>query len=314
VSETIVIEFAADAESVVRAGAVAPGGAWLRDIAPDALSAEAGKEAVAVLDGAVVVLHRLQLPGFAAGKLLKILPGLMDERLAVTDGERHFALFDAPAAAPEEGEDAPAALPGDRLVAVTDAQALKSLLAHLRGLGLTPKAVVPDHMRLPVPARGMEAMQAGGRVCARRADGTGFTTEEATAALMLAPGTTVGQPGEEGWKRTLARAAEAETSLMQGAFAPRGNMAAGLVWFRRAAVLAAASVLLWAGGALYEAADNNSRADAYYAQAESAFRAALPDVPRIVNMEAQMRRAVLASRQQEGGEFGLGEFALGMAR
>lgn len=310
-SESIVIELTPDGADAVRAGAVAPDGSWLRDVAPADLGGEAGKPAVLVLNGAGVACHRMALPPFAQGKLLKILPGLMDEKLATADDTRHYALFGAPVVAGAEdggaeGQTAetPAPSPvGERLVAVMDGDILKEAITFARGQGLEPTGAVADYMLLPVPASGMNAGQFDGRVCVRRADGTGFTMEEETAVYLLEEGQTPEAFGEEAWKRQLGTAVTEDQTLLQGAFAPKGNMAAGFVWFRRAGMLAAASLLLWAGTAVYQASDNNSRAERYYAEAEAAFRRALPDVSRIVNMDAQMRRAVLASRQSQGSEF-----------
>ena len=53
----------------------------------------------------------------------------------------------------------------------------------------------------------------------------------------------------------------------------------------------------------FEAAENYRKADQYYAGAELVFRQALPNEPRIVNMDAQLRRALAGKRQQGGGEF-----------
>lgn len=305
-SETIVIELTPDGTEAVRAGAVTPDGNWLRDIAPPDLPHEAGKPAVAVLHGAGVTCHRMALPSFAQGKLLKILPGLMDEKMAMAEGERHYALFPAPdSAAAGTAEAGAQAGAGEKLVAVMDADIIKAASNFFRGLGLELVGTVADYMLLPVPAAGCSgnASQFEGRVCVRRADGTCFTMEEDTAAYLLEDGETPEIYSEAAWRRQLATAVGHEQSLLQGAFAPRGNMAAGFVWFRRAGVLAAASLLVWAGASLYRAADNNSRADRYYAEAEAIFRKALPDVSRIVNMDAQMRRAVAASRQSQGSEF-----------
>lgn len=315
-SETIIIELTPDGATAVRAGAVSPDGNWLRDIAPSDLPREAGRPAVAVLNGAGVTCHRLALPPFAQGKLLKILPGLMDEKMATVEGDRHYALFstpDNPVTADDDAETQTEkqaekqaetqADAGDKLVAVMNTDILRQVSHFVRELGLELVGAVADYMLLPVPAGGCNAGHFEGRVCVRRPDGTGFTVEEDTAVYLLGEGETPEMYGDEAWKRQLATAANLAHSLLQGAFAPRGNMASGAIWFRRAGVLAAASLLLWVGSALYQASENYSRADRYYAEAEAAFRKALPDVSRIVNMDAQMRRAVADSRQSQGSEF-----------
>ena len=81
-----------------------------------------------------------------------------------------------------------------------------------------------------------------------------------------------------------------------------------MLWFRRVAVLASASLAIWVISVLLAAVSNQEHADSLYADAEQTFRKALPEVSRIVNMEAQMRRAVAQARHQGGGElFALSE-------
>jgi len=287
-SETLVIALGPDGQPAGDA-LLLDAATVLARVKPDALGAKAGTDAVIVIPGAQVASHLVQVPDFPDAKLMKILPGLLDNRMALMQEDRHFALL-----GPGRKET------GDRLIGVMAKAEMQAALDVAQGYGLVVRAVVPDYMLLPVPAEGQVAATAGDSMLVRAADSTGFSAEAGLAAQMLGTGT---KPEPLDYQSLLATATDAPANLMQGAFSPRKSMAAWLVVARRAGFLAAASLLLWVGATLYSASDNFSRSDALYAQAEARFKAALPDVGRIVNMEAQMRRAVQAARQQDGGEF-----------
>ncbi|TNE66118.1 MAG: hypothetical protein EP335_03950 [Alphaproteobacteria bacterium] len=285
-SETLVIELTPDLGGLARAGTVAEDGRWLGDLGAESLS---GRSAIVVVPGEWVASHSLMLPAFAPQKLVKILPGVLDERISRAGADRHFAVLAAGAA------DRPAT------VAVMDRAVMDRIMILLAGLGISATLLVPDYMLLPQPDEGVNAARYHGRVLARFADGSGFAAEADLADTMLAGSQTA--PEKISSPVLLPAACGTEATLLQGAFAPRGDVAAMLVWFRRSGVLALLAFALWLATGFYAAYDNNRRADATYAAAEAVFRKALPDVPRIVNMQAQMRRAVAGYAQEGGGEF-----------
>lgn len=287
-SESLVIEVAEDGASFLRAGLVSEAGSWLQAVPIGALDQHAGKSASLVLHGALVTTHRLPVPDFPDGKLMKILPGLLDDRLSTSGETRHFAPL-----GPRGVED------GQRTIAVVGAELLTSVIAMARDLGLEVRRVVPDYALLEAGS----AAAIDGRICAHVADSMGFAAENSLAEHMLPPEMKPETASAEAWQAVLATASGVGVTLMQGAYGARGDMLGGLVWFRRAGMLGAASFAIWLGLSLYQASSNHDRADALHARAEQAFREALPEVPRIVNMEAQMRRALMAMRQQGGGEF-----------
>ncbi len=287
-SETLVIALGPDGQPAGDALLVDAGAVRAR-VSPDGLAAKAGTDAVVILPGAQVASHLVTVPDFPDAKLMKILPGLLDSRMALMQEDRHFALL-----GPRNAET------GERLVGVVAKADMQAALDVAEGHGLVVRAVVPDYLLLPVPAEGAVAASVGDSMLVRFADGTGFAAEAALAGQMLGTGT---KPEPVDYQSLLASAPETAANLMQGTFSPRTSMAAWLVVARRAGYLAAASLLLWVGATLYSASDNFGRSEVLYAQAEARFKAALPNVSRIVNMEAQMRRAVLATRQQDGGEF-----------
>jgi len=297
VSETIVIELDTDAAMRAHAEVFSAEGRWLKSVNQACLAQDAQDEqAIIVLKGSAVAVYAMQLPAFADNKLLKILPGLFEDKLAQTAGERHFALFG------DHDDDR-----GTRTVAVVDMAVMHKIRDFTLSHAIVPLAIVPDFMLLPVPEapsdEAVRAVEFDGRVCTRFSDGGGFTAEPDQAALMLPAYAEVGPLNIEDWRQLLAVAPQINANLLQGDFSRRGNMAAGLVWFRRAALLAAAALIILTGSKFYEARDNHRHADALYVQAEQVFRTALPGEMRIVNMETQMRRAVQAHRQQGGDEF-----------
>ncbi len=291
-SDLIVIELCADAERIEHVGLLQHGETVWFTHADFKARAEAGADAVVVLHGSLVASHNVVLPDFADAKLLKILPGVMEDKLSLAGETRHFALI---------GERDPET--GTRLVGVIDAEVMKKVMAQTKELKLNLQAVVPDYMLVEKHDESPVAWQIGDFVRARLTDGTGFCAEAELAGVMLPDTVAVEPVSFAKWQQALESAATINANLLQGSYAPRGDLLAGLVWFKRTAILFAAFVLVWVGGLLLTASNNNQRADALYQDAEAVFREALPDVPRIVNMEAQMRRAVVDARQQGGGEF-----------
>lgn len=252
----------------------------------------AGADAVLVIPGTQVTSLRVAMPDFPDAKLMKVLPGLLDGGLALAQEERHFALV-----GPREKET------GDRIVAVMAKADMQAALDVCCASGHIVRRLVPDYMVLPVPEEGALALRLSDRVLVRRSDGTGFTAEADLAEAMLA-GEEVQKwvPSEE-YEDLLSAAPSLEINLLQGSFSPRDDAGVWLQRFSRAGLLAAASLLIWIGTTLYTASDNMDRTETLYAKAEARFREALPDVGRIVNLEAQMRQAVQSVRKQEGGEF-----------
>ncbi|MEX0300755.1 MAG: type II secretion system protein GspL [Kordiimonas sp.] len=288
----IVIEFCADADRIENAGLVQDGKmVWLTETDFKA-RVRAGAEAVIVLHGSHVVGHSVELPNFTDAKLLKILPGLMEDKLSVAGEVRHFALL---------GERDPEQ--GTRLVGVIDTEVMDNITTKVKELSLSLFAIVPDYMLIPQNADRAVAWEIGGFVRARLTDGSGFCAEPGLAEVMLPETAETVSVSNKKWRQVLETAQTKHTNLLQGSYAPRGDILAGLVWFKRAGMLLATLCLVWFGSVLLTASQNNQKADLLYQEAEAVFREALPDVPRIVNMEAQMRRAVADARQQGGGEF-----------
>lgn len=73
--------------------------------------------------------------------------------------------------------------------------------------------------------------------------------------------------------------------------------------FRRAAVLALAAMLVFAGYSFGEGLYLRSEADRIDARAETAFREAFPDVTRVVNLDAQLRQRIGSVSGGGGSDF-----------
>lgn len=245
-------------------------------------------DVIAVLDGRAVACHNIQMPDVDDAKALKILPAVVDDKLAIADEKQHLALLSA------QGLEA-----GERLVGVVSVDAMQRLRGLFAELGVTVSRAVPDYELLAVDMEAEQVCELQDRVVVRRPDGSGYAIDVSDADWMLANI----NPQAVDWSGALSKAATVTSNLLQGAFAPRTNWRTTFLWWRRATVLASLVTVLAAALLWYGASENYRQADVMYAAAEQAFRDALPDEPRIVNMDAQLRRAIASRGQQGGGEF-----------
>lgn len=253
-----------------------------------AQSDNAQADIVAVLDGRNIACHAVQLPQVDDAKALKILPAVVDAKLAIADDKLHMALLSA-----QRSED------GERLVGVVSSDAMQKLRNLMANAGLSFGRAVPDYMLLDAAEDAQQVCEHDDRIVVRRPDGSGFAFDKSEADWMLANAETQ----SVAWRTALTQLRSVECNLMQGSFAPRTNWRTTFLWWRRAAILAALVGVLIVGSQWYGASQNYRQADLIYAAAEQAFRDALPDEPRIINMDAQLRRAIAARGQQGGGEF-----------
>ena len=291
-SDFLVIELSGDGTAIVRAGLASKSGQWLGEVSPAKLSEAAADQVVAILPGTGISCWRLALPDMPAAKQLKILPGLMEDRLANAVGDRHYAILQRRA-----GDDA--------IVAVVDAALMEAALATLRAAGLDPAAIVPDFGLIDSAETAIVLTGPDGLVRARLADGTGFTLEAELAATVLGDASDAARQSLDvaGWQSLLAQAGIVDANLRQGRYAGRTDMMAALLWFRRAGILSVMAMAAWAGLVALEARDFEKRADIVQADAEALFRASFPDIRRIANLPAQTRQEIAKLRQQSGGEF-----------
>ncbi|WP_417461628.1 type II secretion system protein GspL [Kordiimonas sp.] len=287
-SDTLVIELSSDARFVRYAGLVSGDGRWLRDIDADTLASVKAERVVAVLCGTAVSSWSLTLPKLPIAKLLKIAPGLAEEKLARSAADTHFAVW------PNEGDTGVVA-------AVTD-DYMKTALATLAALGVDAAVVAPDYMLLTREDQPVAVAPTDGCARVRMPMGEGFSVETELAVRML--GTAGITPiSLKAWKEILGGAATTSFNLRQGKFAGRTDVGAMLFFFRRAVVISLMALSAYVGLQFYEASRDSGAADALYQETEALFKASFPDVKRIANMRAQARQEVMKLRQQSGGEF-----------
>ena len=288
-SETLIIEVDEQATSIQAMWLLA-GGAVRSVSMEDVATVGPATKIVAVLDGRAVAAQVVEMPAVDDARALKILPAVLDDRISVAETQNHLALL------------------GDRnnetgtcVAAVVERALMEKLLQLLATHHLKATVVVPDYMLLPLPEDELIQLDRGDRKLVRLPDGGGYAVDETGSALMAELHT----PADIKltWQDLLAVAADTSVNLLQGAFVPRTGIRTTVLWWRRAAVMALVTLVVIASTIWFEAAENYRKADQYYAGAELVFRQALPNEPRIVNMDAQLRRALAGKRQQGGGEF-----------
>lgn len=289
-TQTLVIEIDENATSVVNAVLVDDAG--LSYVPVQDLPALAYDGAVVVvLDGRVVAVHTIDLPAVDDTKARKILPTVLDDKIASFDTPIHMALI---------GDRNPET--GKRVVAVVGQHVMANVMALMDTLAIKADVVVPDFMLLE-PMEETPVTLSHRDVClVRLPDGDGYCLDQLSADAILGDQTV--RPLSAGeWDTCLKRAASTDINLLQGSFAPRNSLRLSLVWWRRSAVLAGLIIAVLMMTTWYGAQENFRKADAYYQGAERLFRQALPEETRIINMEVQLRRALASRGQQGGGEF-----------
>lgn len=221
----------------------------------------------ALAPGTDATVHTVELPADANTRRIAAAAAFaLEDHLAVDPGELHFAL------------GAPAA--DKRFVAVASHDAMVSWTARLAALGVKADLLIPDFLAIssgPVAHAGL--------VLAKT-----FTAEADLAAVLLE-----GEPTRAIATSDLLQEAyttllgAVPVNLLQGGYASRRDWGAIVRPWRRAAALAAGVVLAAIVSVAVEGARLNSQAEAATARAEAVFRAALPEVKRVVNPRAQMR-------------------------
>lgn len=244
-------------------------------------------ETIAILDGRAVVSHSVQLPDVDDNKARKIIPAVVDDKVAMSDARDHTALLSA-----RNNED------GSRLIGIVAVEAMTKLRSLALDAGASLVAAVPDYLLLSTSEDGPISLTHEDKSMCRLPDGGGYTLD-ADAADWMPATSQLDRP----WTELLRGAVDIEANLLQGAFVPRTDLRTTFLWWRRAAILAAVVVLTAGLNTWFAASENYERAETLYAAAEQTFREVLPDEPRIINMDAQLRRAIAARGQTGGGEF-----------
>lgn len=281
-----------------------------------------GQRVVALLPGAAVTLHNVQVPARSASEIRMAVPFALEEQLAGKIEGLHFAI-------------GPKAADGTVPVAVMTGDALRAFLKPLQQAGITPDAVLPEPLALPWKDGTRSVLIDNGNAIVRTASTHGFSIEadllpsvlqrfgdpqtpvrlwynpeSMSAAEVAKIAANAGKPVEQQALPPVLAAVFAQTlhslpckiDLLQGEH--RSRQEGGLRRFRPAIVVALAALLIhlgWSAWDLYTLKRQNVELDR---RGEELFRKAFPDVKRVVNMDAQADQAIEALRSGSGaGEF-----------
>ncbi|GHF17331.1 hypothetical protein GCM10017044_09630 [Kordiimonas sediminis] len=262
-----------------------------------------------VLDGRDVSVFKVDMPDLPTDKLNRVLPSIMEEMIAGDVADHHFALVSPP----EENKERQAGL-----VAVIRRTVLDTALEQAQQQGINVAGVTCEYLLLAVPdhadhglescdsseskeskeseksrSTGPAVRQSGDCVLVRFHDGTGLKIEDSLTADVL--------DGVDTLEAVTVPPSPA-ISFLQGPYAPGVPFQALVWWFRRSAVLFFALVTVWGAFSYTQMIRNVDARDRFDTEAISVFRAAYPDVKRVVNVEAQAR-AKAASGSQAGKHF-----------
>ncbi|MBF0417176.1 MAG: type II secretion system protein GspL [Magnetococcales bacterium] len=286
-----------------------------------------GRRVVLVVPGEEVLLTRVMPPRASSRELEKALPYLLEESLSVSVETLHFA------AGPRQADGCmPVAVVAERLMAEWMGQA--------RAVGITPEAVIPEPLLLPLEPGAWSLLLLSERVLLRAGAYRGWAIDAGnlTFALRLALEAAVGEPprrlivwrgegvvGEaelsgldlpiewrtlEGDPLTLLALGDRPGNgldLAQGGFAPSGQLAGVVRALRPTLALALVWLALRIGESGWEVMRLDERAVALDQAIERVFRESFPEVKRIVNPRVQMNQQLEALRGQGGGTNAEGE-------
>jgi general secretion pathway protein L len=229
----------------------------------DASVLSAGEDAavIAVVPGADIVLHWIELPRLAPAQAAAAARELAADVAAGPITDTHVAL-------------GPAGTDGKRVLALVDNGRMHGWMERLAALGLDPDHIVPLPLLLPV-GDGVTVLAADGRVNAR-APHLAFAAEPALAALLLEGHEQHGIDLHDFEAALPAQLADLPLDLRQGRFARRQSWAPARARLRRLALLAAAAALLWLVSAGLQLFERQRAATAAEAQLAEAAAAALP--------------------------------------
>lgn len=279
-----------------------------------------GARVVLIVPGADAQLKRLDLPARTEAQARAGAAVLFEGALATSAEGMHYAV----GAAQDDR--------GARLVAAIDAGRMTQWLARCRGLGVEPHIAALDCTAWPVPAGEVGVVETADRAIVAAGPLGGYTLEPELAPSLFArwlakhqaaihavrvsggparrwsEGLGLGAPPvlaaeEVDAFETLARGAAAlpdtAPNLRQGPFALAAQKASSWRIWRLAAALLVVAVLLQVGALLVSGLRDRAAAQDVRAVAEQEFRAARPEVRRIVNLRAQVRALSNAMTQAE---------------
>ncbi len=253
-------------------------------LAPDGMTL--GPKALA-FPGELALLVRMPLPLTTTRQRQSLVRFAVEDLIAAPLDAVHVAL------GPELG-------PGEYLVAVVQRDEMDAWAARTTEQGLR---LVPDTLALPIPPEGAwSALELGGRVIVRCADGTGFCTRIETLGVFWRA---AGSPqvlrfggslpddmpsGATGIMPASPSKATAGFDLLQGPYAPQRRGVRRMA--SRLAIVACAGLLAHGGVLAVETAILQRLAAARETELRATIAEFAPGLPRDLPLDQAMRRAL----------------------
>ena len=267
----------------------------------DDLTGSGADRCVLILPGELVTAHDTHLVARSERQLLAAAPFAVEDQVASDLDAVHVAISPVRRDASESG----------RVAYVVDGACLDDWIGALERTGPRPSAVVPDYLTLPVqPGRILLAELAESALLRDVDWGAGVDRALGPQVLNSLIEMRVGD-GEkqviaedltaDEWRdRMAANAADLKGGLLQGRYAVRRESASGENAGRwmPAGLLAAAAALSLVALNLVEGIRLQGAARSIEAETTNVFRAAFPEVERVVNPRAQLRAL---TRDSNGG-------------
>jgi len=296
------------------------GGVVARGALTDMPSGPAARRIVLLLAGVEAQVKRVDIQARSEAQARAAAPHLLRGAIAAAPETMHYAIGDAI-------DDA-----GGRLVAVIAAERLRHWIEVCARHGFEPQSALVDCTVWPTPPGVVSVVETPPLTLVSGGAGGGYSIETALAPALFGrwydgvrgearsirlstddpgawraalSGASVEDAREDDPFAALAAAAidspEYAPELLQGPYARSEKNGGGLslgVW-RLAAVLGLIAVLLQVGLLVFAGLRDGRAARETLALAESDFRAARPDVRRIVNLRAQVKALLNASEQSK---------------
>jgi len=270
--------------------------AWDRDSARDlglltldtlADKIKTASTVILALPGELVTTTNLLLPKGSRRHLQQIIPNLLEEQLAESIENLHFAIG-------KPGND-------DRILcAVIAHQQLDFFLEHLREAGIEPDIVIPDYWML-APREQENTVRINGRLITRYTDHTGWAASQkidsATAQTLF--GKPADGPFAESTNWLPIAPLTPPLNLLQGNYAVTTRKESPLD-FRKLSICALVCCTLFIGYFLISGWYFNRQAEITQQQATALYQELFPNDKRIVNIRRQME--VHLQQKQHPGE------------